>query len=118
MDLHQGLPDGSMSLNSTSKRLDSVSKLGKRIVASDVAANMNPSASLDLSGLENAMASMEKIVLQNVYHEKMLLYRDHQVALNEGSTVSENSFLSICYLFLLCQASQKRPILNHKLRLT
>jgi len=94
-DALEGLPDGSMSLNSTSKRLDSVSKLSKRIVASDVAANTNPSASLDLSGLENAMASMEKIVLQNVYHEKMLLYRDHQVALNEGSTEAARELIHL-----------------------
>jgi hypothetical protein len=60
---------------------------------------MNPSASLDLMDLDNAMGNMEKVILQNVYHEKMLLYRDHQVAYNDGSTVSENFFQSFICCF-------------------
>lgn len=51
---------------------------------------LDPSANLELSGLDNAMATMEKVILQNVYHEKMLLYRDQQVALlSEGSKVRQ-----------------------------
>ena len=89
----QGLPDGSSAIGSTSEQSKLASKFGKKSGTSGAAANTNLSASLDLTDLDNAMANMEKVILQNVYHDKMLLYRDHQVSYNEGSSVSRTFLL-------------------------
>lgn len=89
----QGLLDGPSALNVSSEQRKLASKKNE---ASDVAANTSLSASLDLMNMDNAMANMEKVLLQNVYHEKMLLYRDHQVAYREGSAVSAIFFRHFC----------------------
>ena len=82
--VEQGVQDGGLTLMSTDERKKSSVQRSMRVD------ELDPSANLELSGLDNAMATMEKVILQNVYHEKMLLYRDQQVALlSEGSKVRQ-----------------------------
>lgn len=64
-------------------------KLAKKSGTSVIASNVSPSAPLDLTNLDISLANLEKVILQNVYHEKMLLYRDHQVSYSPSSKVSQ-----------------------------
>jgi hypothetical protein len=96
--LVQGASDGPSTLISLmSENKNSAAKLCKKREAQEVAtANTNPSASLlDLIALDDAMATMEKATLQNVYHEKMLLYRNRQVAQKDACTVC----VEMCFTF-------------------
>ena len=87
---HDGfIPDGHSAMSEQRKQ-----KSGNKNQSSDVPTNNNASASLDLMDLDSALSNMEKVVLQNVYHDKMLLYRDHQVAY-ESSTDSEREIVHL-----------------------
>jgi len=87
----EGLQDGPV----TSEKPTSAARLGKSSVASGVAGNTSPSPSLEIVDLDGAMANMEKAILQNVYHEKMLLYRDHHVVQKEGSTKNDRAIMHL-----------------------